>query len=500
MSAGYFYIYSLLHISLALFYKTRAMRQTTISGIRILMLFGMLGSASLAAQPHPGLSFKRIFTDYQTLNGGDFGAFLDYRDGWEFGVHYPLNDHLSLNVPIRFGLADKDSDFLGEHFVGADAQVHWHFLANPDRFKPYLLAGAGIVWPGKSSANVQVPVGIGLDVKLTEKAFFTLQSEFRWSSAADNHNFIHGIGFTYFLGPVAPEVPAPVDTDQDGIPDAADECPLVAGPEIFAGCPDSDADQIPDSRDECPDIPGELAFNGCPDTDQDGLPDSRDACPAEAGPVSNNGCPVEVKADADMDGIPDEEDRCPDFPGLLELRGCPDRDGDGIEDAKDACPDKAGPAAYNGCPDTDNDGLEDPKDACPNSPGPIDNKGCPVIEKQDREVLTFAMRAVQFELGLATLKPESYPILNQIAGILKKYPDYRLSIEGHTDNTGSADKNLALSEARAKSCYEYLVGKSIASSRLGYKGFGQTKPVADNSTYSGRTLNRRVEFNLIPPK
>src|SRR5690606_26540244 len=154
--------------------------------------------------------------------------------------------------------------------------------------------------------------------------------------------------------------------------------------------------------------------------------------------------PIQVKQDTDMDGIVDDEDRCPDVPGLLQFGGCPDRDGDGIEDLADNCPDKAGPAQYNGCPDTDGDGLPDPKDSCPNSPGPIENNGCPYIDKQDREVLTFAMRAVQFELGKAALKPESNKILDQIAVILKKYPDYRLSIEGHTDNTGADDANLKL--------------------------------------------------------
>src|SRR5690606_4439453 len=135
----------------------------------------------------------------------------------------------------------------------------------------------------------------------------------------------------------------------------------------------------------------------------------------------------------------------------------PDRDGDGIEDRYDDCPDVPGLTAFAGCPDTDGDGIPDPKDACPNTAGPASNNGCPVIEKADREVLTFAMRAVQFELGKATLKPDSYSILNQIVNILKKYPDYHLVIEGHTDNTGSADVNQRLSESRAKSCYDYLV-------------------------------------------
>ena len=81
---------------------------------------------------------------------------------------------------------------------------------------------------------------------------------------------------------------------------------------------------------------------------------------------------------------------------------------------------------------------------------------------------------------------------------MRKYPDYNLSIEGHTDNTGGQEINEKLSESRAKACYDYLVSKGIPASRLKYKGFGQSRPIANNNTYSGRTLNRRVEFNMTP--
>lgn len=464
--------------------------------LSLILLMGQFAGAQTSA----GLSFKRLFMDYQTLNGGDFGAFKDYRNGWEVGVHLPLTEKLLINVPIKVGLGAKTSEFTHEHILGLDAQAHYYFLNAPDRFKPYLLAGGGFVWQGKDSINIQVPAGIGVDIKLTEQAYFNLQSEFRWSSADNNNNFHHGIGFKYFFGAPAEETPELADTDQDGIPDLDDACPLVAGLAEYDGCPDTDGDQIPDPQDECPDVFGVMAFNGCPDTDLDGVPDHQDACPNDPGPLSNNGCPVEEQPDADGDGIPDAEDRCPDVAGLEAFGGCPDRDGDGIEDRFDDCPDVPGLTAFAGCPDTDGDGIPDPKDACPNTAGPASNSGCPVIEKADREVLTFAMRAVQFELGKATLKPDSYSILNQIVNILKKYPDYHLIIEGHTDNTGSADVNQRLSESRAKSCYDYLVQKGISANRLAYKGFGPSRPVADNSTYSGRTLNRRVEFNMVPPK
>jgi len=448
-----------------------------LSHLYKLLGIGMLLSLSfsLSAQKLPvGVSFKRLFLDYQTLNGGDFGAFQDYRDGFEFGFHAPLSKHFMLNIPVKIGLSNKTEELTNTSIIGLDAQMHFYPLSNPKNFSPYLLAGVGGVYQGMDSFNVQTPVGIGLDIKIAKNAYFNIQSEYRWSNAENNSNLNHGIGFKYFFGrkeidtvAIMPVLDIPdMDTDMDGIFDKEDICPTVAGLEVFRGCPDSDGDGVEDSRDDCPVIAGLLEFNGCPDSDGDGV----------------------------KDGV----DLCPTVPGVAAFNGCPDTDGDGIEDALDKCPTFEGIAAFQGCPDTDMDGTEDSKDKCPKTYGPISNAGCPVIEAADREVLTFAMKAVQFQLGKATLVTESYGVLNQIVSIMNKYPDYKLSIDGHTDNTGTAEVNRKLSENRAKACYDYLASKGIPTNRLSYQGFGPTKPIADNSTYSGRTLNRRVEFNLTP--
>jgi len=82
------------------------------------------------------------------------------------------------------------------------------------------------------------------------------------------------------------------DSDGDGIPDDADDCPNIPGPLATKGCPDSDGDGIPDNMDECPNELGLAMYKGCPDTDGDGIPDNVDICPNEPGPKSNNGCPI----------------------------------------------------------------------------------------------------------------------------------------------------------------------------------------------------------------
>ena len=88
-------------------------------------------------------------------------------------------------------------------------------------------------------------------------------------------------------------------------------------------------------------------------------------------------------------------------------------------------------------------------------------------------------------------------MLDDVAAVLIKYPEYNLSISGHTDNTGSAAANKKLSEDRAKACYDYLVSKGVAASRLSHAGYGDTKPVGDNKTAAGRAANRRTEFDLM---
>ncbi|HEX5111599.1 MAG TPA: OmpA family protein [Saprospiraceae bacterium] len=462
---------------------------------KLLFTCFLIGSSlQLEAQKEMGISFKRLFLDYSTLNGGDFGAFQDWTNGFEAGVHFPLSEHIQINIPIKVGLGRNTDEIVNENIYGIDAQLHWFFLRNPDRFKPYLLIGGGAVQQDVAGFNFQAPGGIGLDIKMAKNAYFNLQAEYRYSSLEDNSNMHYGIGFKYYFTPKEPDTVAVVDRDGDGVNDEFDVCPDIPGLIAFGGCPDRDGDGIQDSQDECPDIAGLVDFHGCPDKDGDGVPDLKDVCPTIPGPVSNDGCPV----DRDGDGVLDDSDLCPDVPGLAKFLGCPDTDGDGVEDPKDKCPATPGLETFAGCPDSDKDGIEDPKDRCPNTPGPVSNQGCPVLEAAEKEVLTFAMKAVQFELGKATLKPESSTVLTQIAGILKKYPDYKISIEGHTDNTGSAEVNQKLSENRAKACYDFLASKGVPTSRMSYKGFGQTRPIADNGTYSGRTLNRRVEFNVSP--
>jgi outer membrane protein OmpA-like peptidoglycan-associated protein len=90
--------------------------------------------------------------------------------------------------------------------------------------------------------------------------------------------------------------------------------------------------------------------------------------------------------------------------------------------------------------------------------------------------------------------PDSEGVLQEIVKLLQQNPDLKLRVEGHTDNQGNAAANQALSEKRAQAVVTWLSGHGVAAARLAAKGFGQTKPAADNSTEDGRAKNRRVEL------
>jgi outer membrane protein OmpA-like peptidoglycan-associated protein len=286
----------------------------------------------------------------------------------------------------------------------------------------------------------------------------------------------------------------PGDRDKDKVSNRIDQCRKLPGSWESKGCPDKDKDGLTDNEDECPDIPGSVELKGCPDRDKDGITDASDLCPDEAGMPEMNGCP-----DKDRDGITDREDVCPDEAGTADLKGCPDKDGDKVADREDDCPEVPGDTEHRGCPDTDGDGVYDQTDRCKEEAGPASNQGCPVkVEPspEQKKVVDMAMRGLQFETGKAVILSSSLPVLNELADILTEDQSLRLEVSGHTDNVGSSEDNLKLSKDRAEAVKAYLKTRGIAEARIFCEGFGDSRPVADNGTEEGRSINRRVEMQL----
>ena len=212
---------------------------------------------------------------------------------------------------------------------------------------------------------------------------------------------------------------------------------------------DRDGDGINDDVDKCPDEPedhdGFEDEDGCPepDNDKDGILDTADKCPNEPEDKDNfedeDGCP---DPDNDTDGLLDGVDKCPNEP----------EDKDGFED-EDGCPD----------PDNDKDGVADSADKCPMVPGPPDNQGCPkkyehIVVTQEKIELK---QKIFFDTNKATIQPRSYGLLDEIGTVLKSRSTMTVRIEGHTDSRGKRAHNMQLSQARAESVRQHLVGLGI---------------------------------------
>jgi len=104
---------------------------------------------------------------------------------------------------------------------------------------------------------------------------------------------------------------------------------------------------------------------------------------------------------------------------------------------------------------------------------------------------------ILFDVDKATLKPQSMENLKKLAGILQKYQDTNILLEGHTDNTGSDTHNLELSRARAQSVANYLATLQVAAPRFTIMGYGEAQPIAANDEVTGRQANRRVDLAVM---
>ncbi len=391
---------------------------------------------------------------------------------------------LGYNLTEKFGIEgvidwiDTDSKTVSKE-PDVEALIYrldalYHFMPDSD-FVPYIGAGAGAINinkdPGESDTDWLLNYGGGVKYFVTKTIAVRGDVRHIIDMEDDTYN-----NLVYTLGLNA----------QFGGQEKAPELPM-----------DSDGDGVPDDLDKCPDTPAgvKVDSNGCPlDSDGDGIPDYKDKCPGTpAGvKVDSNGCPL----DSDGDGVYDYLDKCPGTPSGVKVdsRGCPlDSDGDGVPDYKDKCPGTpaGAPVDKSGCPlDSDGDGVPDYKDKCPGTPAGIkvDAVGCPVPIK---EKVSIELK-VEFALNSSVVKDVYAGHIQKVANFLKAYPDTMAEIAGHTDSTGAESYNLKLSQRRAENVMKYLIGKGINPSRLKAAGYGESMPVADNSTKEGRQKNRRV--------
>ena len=330
-------------------------------------------------------------------------------------------------------------------YAAVDTRVHLKFGNDDKALLPYAILGIGLA---KDAANftAYAPMGLGLQLKAKQGSFLHLFGTYNAeASKLTKMHTNYGISYSFPLKlkeKKAIELPiAPIQVDQDD-------------------------DGVSNENDDCPERSGLLKYKGCPVPDEDG------------------------------DGINDENDKCPNAEGTVQFRGCPvpDTDKDGIPDDKDPCPTVAGLAAYKGCaiPDTDKDGVNDELDQCPTIPGIASNNGCEDLQPKLNNIAA----ALKFEIGQVNIATKSLQGLDSLVQIMTQYPDTKLLITGHTDNTGSSKINDPLSLSRAKKVQSYLVKKGLAINRTSIIGLADKQPLASNETNKGRAQNRRVDLTI----
>lgn len=174
--------------------------------------------------------------------------------------------------------------------------------------------------------------------------------------------------------------------------------------------------------------------------------------------------------DSDADGVPDTIDRCPGTPpnALVDEFGCTlDSDGDGVSDDLDKC--------WDTPPNTE-----------------VDEVGCPIVVVPE----IIELPGVNFRTNSDMLLDGANTVLNAAAQSLLDNPMLVVEVAGHTDSDGDYDYNSSLSLARALAVRDYLIGVGVDPSRITARGYGESEPVADNSTAEGRAQNRRVELRV----
>ncbi len=412
------------------------MKFSTCAVAAAVVTLAFAGTAHAEAEVGQGyFSAMASYVDDDEDRGIDDGII-----GGQFGFGRAFTEHVNIEAFFMSASGEGVRDQI-QTGIGLDLQsVFWR----DERFSPYLFVGIGNLnidpdgLDDDNGAMMSGGLGFYLDMFSTN---ISLRGEWRRrnDSASSHTDDLFSLGLHLPFGGSKPKW---VDSDGDGVSDSLDRCPNTPpGAAVDAyGCePDSDGDGVVDAKDRCPNTPPGVRVNA-------------------------QGCAL----DSDGDGVADGRDNCPNTPRGAKV-------------------DK------NGCElDSDGDGVVDRLDECPGTPKgtPVDSKGCEVEGE-------YVLEGVNFETNSDRLLPGATAVLDDVVRTLKRYPKIRFEVAGHTDSDGAAAYNEGLSTRRAQTVYDYLASKGIATNRMTVRGYGETQPIADNTTATGKAQNRRVALNVL---
>ncbi len=400
------------------------------------------GTENAFADAEPGQGFLSVMGSY--IDDDENRNVEDGFRGGQLGMGYALNEKWSLEGYIQAAVLDAEGGIDQDHMgLGLDVQ---RVYRRDEKFSPYLFGGVGFLkinpaGARRDSEGAMGSLGAGFLLDIFDSNV-SLRGEWRsrYEKASDDSQTdeLWSLGLHIPFGAASPKF---VDSDGDGVADGIDRCPNTPpGASVDSyGCElDSDGDGVKDSRDKCPGTPRGVSVNA-------------------------DGCPV----DSDGDGVTDDMDKCPGTPAGAKV------DADGCE------------------LDSDGDGVVDRLDECPNTaPGvQVDIRGCEIKEE-------ISLQGVNFESNSDRLLPGATRVLDDAVATLKKNPTIKFEVAGHTDSDGAADYNEGLSARRAKTVHDYLAANGIAGNRMTVRGYGESQPIADNSSSAGKAQNRRVVLRI----
>ena len=445
------------------------------------------------------------------------------------GVQYFPSNLVSLELGIGLGTleAEADTQFSTSAIYPIDARVMIHPLSK-GRIDPFISAGMGFMVFNPIDKNYNklprnanneyshvtgyFPLGVGVQYFVSDYTAVGASANYHVTLSDNLDDIKTGANdaywtivinlFTYLKANNDPDGdgllndeekaigtnPLNPDTDGDGLNDGDEVHKYHTDPLNK----DTDGDGLTDKEEI-------FTYHTDPlkkDTDGDGLTDGEEVLKYHTDPL---------KKDTDGDGLTDGDE-------VLKYRTDPlnpDTDGDGLSDGDEVLKYHTDPLKkdtdgdglsdydeimkYHTDPllmDTDKGGVDDGKEIQMGT-NPLDpSDDVPIIKVGERIIL----EGVNFQTNKTTLLPQAKTILDQVAQSLLMNATAEVAIQGHTDNIGGAKHNMQLSLGRAEAVKSYLVSKGVSASRITAKGFGFTKPIADNATAEGRAKNRRIEF------
>jgi len=441
----------------------------TSAKIILVLLLMMVGVVSLAAAGIDDKD-KPIISLTPYAGGGLWSDEIGLDNSFIYGGRGALHFTRALALEGTYGrsAADRTSDSVGVDLDHYGLDLVWD-LTPGSSVTPYLTGGwAQLDYNAEASDRTQVlngaEFGLGLKARLggSNGNYRALRLDVRdvvsnltpffQTDDSNTHNIVATLGIQFAFGKTSR------DSDNDGVRDNDDACPNTpVGALIDAtGCPtDGDGDGVYDGLDTCEGTPAGAV-------------------------VDNSGCP----RDSDGDGVYDGLDKCTNTPegAMIDKTGCPiDSDGDGVYDGLDKCPDTA-------------TNLQ------------VDREGCPIAvtetEVQLLDTGSITTSSIVFASGSAKINVAQSAILAEIGETLSRWPELKMEIIGHTDNTGSSAFNQKLSGQRAQAVLDYLRlnYKGIDTSKYIATGMGEDSPIVSNDTKEGRQANRRVELKVLNPE